>query len=135
MPEERYKELRKPRVYPGKKLFVKKGKLNDIKKKAILEIVSDSTGNFSFSLPPGDYCIVDEYKKDKTNYNKLLNQHKEETKNYSAISASCLKEWFKTPDAVIAVPSTGLDSVVITFHDKCAWNTIPCVTYRGPVPQ
>lgn len=135
MPEERYNELKKPKVYPNKKLFIKKGKFNNIKKKPLLEIVSDSAGNFSFMLPPGNYCIVDEYKKDKTNYTKLLKQYKTETKNYSAISISCLKEWFKTPDAQITVPAIGLDSVLITFHDKCAWNTIPCTTYRGPVAQ
>lgn len=135
MPEERYNELRKPRVYPNKKLYVKKGKYNDIKKKPVLEIISDSIGNFAFSLPPGKYCIIDEYKNDKTNYNKLLKQYKTETKKYSAISDSCLKEWFKTPDAVISVPAIGLDSVTITFQDKCYWNTVPCVTYRGPVPQ
>lgn len=135
MPEERYNELRQPRVYPNKKLYVKKGKFNDIKKKPLLEIISDSAGNFAFSLPPGNYCIVDEYKKDKLNYNKLLTEYKTETKNYSAISASCLKEWFKTPDALLMVPAIGLDSVSITFHDKCSWNTIPCVTYRGPRPQ
>ena len=134
MPEERYKELRKPRVYANKKLFVKKGKWNDVKKNAILEFVSDSAGNFSFSLPPGNYCIVDEYKKDKINYTKLLKQYKEETKNYSSISAKCLKEWFKTPDAVLTVSPAGLDSVVITFYDKCSWNRIPCITYRGPLP-
>lgn len=135
MPEERYNELRKPKTYAGKKLFVKKGKFNDLKKKAVLEFVSDSAGNFSFSLPPGVYCIVDEFKRDKANYNKMLVQYKEATKNYSPISPDCLKEWFKTPDMVFEVKAVGTDSLIITFHDKCPWNTVPCVTYKGPLPS
>ena len=134
MPEERQAEIRKPRFYSGKKLFVKKGKFNDFKKKAVLEFVSDSAGNFTFSLPAGTYCIVDEFKKDKTNYNKLLTQYKEASRNYSPISASCLKEWFKTPDMVFEVKPGGVDSLIITFHDKCPWNTVPCATYKGPLP-
>lgn len=135
MPEERLNELRKPRFYANKKLFVKKGKYNDLKKKAVLEFVSDSAGHFSFSLPPGVYCIVDEFKKDKANYTKMLTQYKEQTKNYSPISATCLKEWFKTPDMVFEVKSKGMDNLIITFQDKCPWNTVPCVTYRGPLPS
>lgn len=135
MPEDRLNELKKPKLYAGKKLFVKKGKFNDLKKKALLEFVSDSAGHFSFALQPGVYCIVDEYKNDKSNYEKMLLQYKEETKNYSAISPACLKEWFKTPDLVFEVKGAVQDSLKVTFHDKCAWNTVPCVTYRGALPQ
>lgn len=135
MPEDRLKELKKPKPYTGKKLFVKKGKFNDPKKRAVLEFVSDSSGNFSFSLSPGVYCIVDEFKNDKSNYHKLLTQYKEATKNYSAISPDCLKEWFKTPELVFEVKAVGSDSLTITFHDKCPWNTVPCITYKGPLPS
>ncbi len=134
MTEEMYNEFSKPIFYANKKLFIKKGKWNDLKKKPILEFISDSTGNFSFSLPPGEYCIVDEYKNDKTNYNKLLNKFKEPTLHYSAISSSCLKEWFKTPAAVLNIPSSGLNNFVITFYDECSWNKVPCATYHGPLP-
>lgn len=132
--EERYKEIQKPHEYPNKKLFVKKGKWNDLEASVVLEFISDSTGHFSFSLPPGEYCIVDEYKNDKTNYDKLLNQFKKPTQHYSAISPSCLKEWFKTPDGVLTVPANGVNNFIVTFNDKCSWNSVPCVTYHGPLP-
>lgn len=134
LPEERYAELRKPKPYSNKKLFVKKGKRNDFNNKEIIEFVSDAEGNFSFSLPPGEYCIIDEYKNDKTNYDKLLEQYKKPIPNYSAISPSCLKEWFETPDAVVIVTESDVTNLVVTFHDKCPWNAVPCVTYHGPLP-
>jgi hypothetical protein len=135
MPEDRLNELKKPKSYAGKKLFVKKGKFNDLKKKAVLEFVSDSAGHFSFSLQPGVYCIVDEYKNDKSNYEKMLLEYKEPTKNHSAIGPACLKEWFKTPELVFEVKGSVTDSLEITFHDKCPWNTVPCTTYKGALPQ
>lgn len=134
MSEERYAEYTKAKAFANKKLFIKKGKYNDFNKKAVVEVVTDSSGNFSLSLPAGIYCIVDEYKKEKANYTSLLNQYKSETKNYSAISETCLQEWFKTPDLVFEVKKV-TDKITVTFQDKCSWNKIPCVTYKGPLPQ
>ncbi|MES2591366.1 MAG: hypothetical protein V4608_05745 [Bacteroidota bacterium] len=133
--DERLEEIKKPKVFANKKLFVKKGTKNDLKKKPVLEFVSDSSGNFSFSLPPGEYCIVEELKKDKKNYDKLLNEYKTDTKNFSAISPTCLAEWFKTPDAVLTVTKSAVTNFTITFQNKCKWKQVPCVTYRGPMPN
>lgn len=126
--------IKQPKPYSNKKLFVKKGKENNFKKKAILEVTTDSFGKFSFSLPAGEYCIVDDYKYDKKNYKALLEEYKVETRHFSVISETCLDEWFRTPELVFSVVGKDLDSLTITYHDKCSWNKIPCVTYRGPLP-
>lgn len=133
--DERLDEIKKPKIFSNKKLFVKKGITNDLKKKPVLEFISDSSGNFSFSLPPGEYCIVEELKKDKKSYDKLLAEYKTDTENFSAISATCLAEWIKTPDAVLTVAKPAVTNFTITFQDKCKWKQIPCVTYRGPLPN
>ena len=132
--DEILQSIMEPKPLSGKKLFVKKGKTNDLSKTAILEFTSDSLGNFSITLPPGDYCIVDEFKNSKTNYQNILSTYKTETKDYSAVDPECLRGWFSEPDLVIVVPKSGLKNIKVIYVDKCPWNKIPCVTYHGPLP-
>jgi hypothetical protein len=44
------------------KLFVKKGSTNDESPIIIDSIIADVSGNFSTSLEPGNYCLVEEWK-------------------------------------------------------------------------
>lgn len=126
-------KLAEPKPFANKKLFIKKGKTNDINSVAVVEVVADSAGNFSVSLPSGDYCIVDEFKS-KSNFNEILKKYEKETTNYSAVDPECLKNWFSTPDAVFTVTKTGLKDLNVAYHHPCSWRSVPCANYRGPLP-
>src|SRR4051812_11044433 len=55
--EEMMEQYNKPKPYAGKIFYVRKGKENN-KKAVVLKFISDSAGNFSFQLPAGSYCII-----------------------------------------------------------------------------
>src|SRR5687768_11984069 len=58
--EEILEEYNKPKPYIGKVLHVREGKDNVSGGKVVLRIVTNDSGYFSGSLPPGSYCIVQE---------------------------------------------------------------------------
>ena len=134
MPDEFLNDLTKPKPFSTKKLYVMKGKINGFDAKPFLVFISDSLGHFSIVLPAGDYCIVDEFKRDKKYYDSILETYRIETENYSAVDPVCLKGWFEMPDAVFTVTKAGLKDLTIVYTDKCPWNSIPCVMYKGPLP-
>ena len=123
-----------PKPFSTQILYVKKGKVNDFKAKPVLQFVSGGDGKFSFSLPPGEYCIVNEYKKNKYNYELILQQYKEPTKNYTEVNEPCLALWFKTPDLIFTVGTDSVKNLVVTYSEQCSWNAIPCVQFLGPPP-
>ena len=126
--------LTEPKPFAHKKLFIKRGKTNDMSKAAVAEVTTDSLGNFSIALPMGDYCIVDEMKSSKKNYDDILAKYGKETQYYSAVDAACLKEWFSKPDAVFTVGKEQVKNISVSYHHPCSWNGIPCVQYHGPLP-
>ena len=132
-PEE-LKEIEKPKAWPNKKLFIKKGKTNDLASTVLLEFTTDEKGGFSFVLPPGDYCVVDEYKVKKSNYNSLLKQFKKPTGSYGAVDKKCLETYFKTPDLIFTVSLTDIKGLVISYQERCSWLGPPCVEYKGSPP-
>jgi hypothetical protein len=131
--EEQLAEIQKPQPWSTKKLFVKKGKVNDLSAPVLLEFTTDKEGKFSIDLPPGDYCIVDEYKVKKSNYTGMLKTYKEPTELYGAVDKKCLETYFKTPELVFTV-SDGMKDLQVVFHDRCSWLGPPCVEYKGSPP-
>lgn len=124
-------EINTPKPCARQKLYVRRGKMNDLTGKIILVFTSDSVGNFSFSLPSGVYSIVNEKKKDRKFVKSILKQYTAESKNYQATDKKCLDEWLKTPDATLEIKEGSVNDFVITFHDECKWH-VPCTEYKGP---
>jgi hypothetical protein len=104
--DEMLADIATPKPIPNKKIYIKKGEINLFKSKVLLTLITDTVGNFKAKLPPGKYLIVDEDKKDLTYYNRLLKEHKEETKSFDAVDSICLKEWFLKPDFIFEVKNT-----------------------------
>jgi hypothetical protein len=127
-------KLNEPKPFANKVLFILKGNSNDFNSMNYIQISSDSLGNFSVSLEPGEYCLVDEFKHHKSNFDDILKKYEKETTNYSAVDPDCLKNWFNTPDLVFTVAKTGNKDLSIVYHHPCSWHAIPCVNYRGPLP-
>ncbi len=131
-PKDLINQLNTPNPLANKKLFVRRGKTNNLKSKIILSLTSDSLGNCNFKLPAGTYCIIDETKKDYTYYNKMIKQYALPTKTTSAIDKQCLKTWLNTPDAILTIKDS-VNAFTVNFHKICSFK-INCVQYSGPLP-
>jgi hypothetical protein len=128
-------DLQTPKPFPRKKLYLKKGEKNTFTTKIFMELTSDSAGKVNCQLQPGKYFIVDEFKKDTGYYNRLKKRYSALTPNYSPIDKLCLKNWYEQPDLVFELKEGEVKDLTINFHKNCTWNEIPCIEFKGPVPQ
>jgi hypothetical protein len=122
------------RPLAGKKLFVKTGTENDLNQKAIAAVETDAEGNFTLTLPPGKYILVDSERENDIFCKKLLKDYAEKTENYKPIDKECLLEWSKMPLMTFEVvdKTVTLDNLNILIG--CSWDKIPCAQYVGPYP-
>ncbi len=124
--------LRKEKPFPNKQLFVRTGTVNKVAKPILQSFTTDAEGHFEISLPPGDYCVIEEHKKNQL---KIPDFTKENEKlpasdAYRLTSEDCLRVWWKACDKTLRVKRASLKGVVIRFHLECH---PPCVT-GGPPP-
>jgi hypothetical protein len=134
MPNDVLAEITKPKPQAIKKMYVKKGKENIFSEPVFLEFITDSLGKFSISLPPGTYCIIDEFKLNRSNYEEILKKYEKETQYYSAVDPVCLEGWFKMADLLVEVTAADQQNADLIYAGTCSWNAIPCVMYTGPLP-
>lgn len=133
--EEQMNEMRTPRPLAGKKLYIKKGNTNTFDNtKIVAEVTADEKGEFTLELPPGEYLIVDEKKKDTAYYNQILKEYSKPTDMYSAADSVCMKTWYQTPELIFTVKKGQKIKPEVNFPNRCSWNTIPCAHYKGPLP-
>src|SRR5207253_8731349 len=85
------------------------------------------------SLPPGDYCFIDDSKKDALRVPDFTkeNQNLAPSQQYHLTSEECLKQWWETCDKTLKVEKKDLKGVVIKYHRAC---NPPCVV-GGPKPM
>ncbi len=134
-PPELIRELKTPRPLAGKKIVIKKGDKNTVASEVLMEACSDSVGKISVQLPSGTYFIVDEFKKDTSYLNKLLRIYSVPTPNYSVIQQECLQSWYEQPDFIFEIGEGRASALTVNFQKLCSWNEIPCVEFKGPLPQ
>jgi hypothetical protein len=114
-----------PRGVPFGKLFVKEGSKNGESSKIVDTIVANANGNFSISLPAGDYCLVEEW---KSKPYKLPLKTKDQT-----VDSACYKNLYNTCDFQLNITNKDVENIKILFHRKCLFNQ-PCVSFHGPLP-
>lgn len=131
--EEMIQKIKAPRPLPNKKLYIKKGKVNDISSVVVDSVVTDSSGFFIYFLPNGEYLVIDEDKKDKRKYDLLLKRYSKQSQSNTSIDKNCLDKWFRTPDFTFTVNSHNQE-IQHTYTGKCSWNSTPCTLYTGPLP-
>jgi hypothetical protein len=129
---EMLEALRKGTPVANKTFYVRAGSVNSAKQAVLLQFNTDAQGNFKIALPAGDYCIVEESKKDKSQMPDLakLNRDLPETQRYELSSPDCLAKWWSACDCHLKVGARNLQNVVITFHRTC---NPPCIV-GGPQP-
>ena len=124
--EEILAALRQEKPFPNKELFVRAGAVNETSRPILQKFASDAQGNFTISLLPGDYCVVEGDKKDRLKVSESAKGNQKE----AASQAACLEKWRRTCDKTLKVGKQNLRGVVIKFHHAC---NPPCAT-SGPPP-
>ncbi len=127
LPQEKLDELTKPRPFPNKTFYIRKGTINDARNEVVAQFTTDNKGLFSITLPAGTYAILVEEQLrpiDKEQYS--ADNHK--------VDEKCLEEWWKKPYYVLTVEGASPpDSLHFQFTHRCHLTTdIPCITYNGP---
>jgi hypothetical protein len=122
-------EYEKPRPYPNKTLYIKEGETNDFSQPVYLEITTDKDGNFSCSLPPGKYIIVEERKRNKEIYDTIIARYGKGTKNCRPVDTTCFRKWYEKPDAILNVVHDSIKNITLTFYGICGGACdIPCAS-------
>ena len=127
--EEMLNELTKSKPYAGKIFYVKKGKSNDAKQKILMKIVLDSSGHFSFHLPPGNYVLLlaEQLKPiDFKALSKLTNITYDKT---------CVQQWWQKAYLNLEIKDKNIEDLQFHFQHPCFISgDMPCLTYTGPMP-
>ncbi len=124
--EEILAALRQEKPFPNKELFVRAGAVNETSRPILQKFALDAQGNFTISLLPGDYCVVEGDKKDRLKVSESAKGNQKE----AASQTACLEKWRRTCDKTLEVGKQNLRGVVIKFHHTC---NPPCAT-AGPPP-
>ncbi len=124
-------ELSQPKPYVGKKMLIRKGLKNDFRKPIVDSLLTDEKGNFSLSLPPGSYCMIQPLQRDSTWHRMVL-------KNYSSIYVSdtaCFKNWFQSGYYTFTVRDEAITGLKFHIDRTCFMpDAIKCAQYMGPYP-
>ena len=127
--QEDYARMIAPKPYIGKVLYLKKGFKNSFKQKTLAQAVCDSNGCFSFTVSPGDYCIV------QAEHTRSLQAFIKQCQGSHLLSdVNCLKQWWINGLVSFSV-NAHKQIPVLEFHQACFTpGDIPCIGYTGPMP-
>jgi len=127
-------EYIKPRKFPNKKMYVKRGDSNYFSNPIVMEFTSDTDGSFHITLPPGAYIIIGENKLNKPNYDSLLSKYANGSKYCVPIKASdtsCINRWYRTPEASFIIGNNCLKGINIVYYLPCFGDCeLPCLQPR-----
>lgn len=127
-PKEILEQLAQPKPFIGKKFHVITGEKNTEGRKIILSFTSDSSGNFSFKLPAGNYSIILDEQVAAPDSKKFTSQ-------FVKMDETCYKDWWAKPYYLLEVGSANIKGLNFSFNHKCfIQSDIPCLQYDGPMP-
>lgn len=126
--QEMLDRMAKPVPYPGKKFYVKAGKVNNLKAKIVASFISGNLGDFSIQLAPGTYSFLLEEQLHEINPQDYENENQK-------VDAQCLKEWWLQPYYLLEVKDKNVVDLNFIFSRRCFISVdLPCITYTGPFP-
>ena len=128
--DEMLEKFNTPQPLAGKKLYIRSGAVNNLKKRIIQTIVSDSTGHFTVYLPAGTYCLIQEPQIKKLN----VEPYRKSQSQFITLDEACLKRWWSECLLTFTVGSSGRNDLKINFNAPCFTDGTPCLEYNGPMP-
>lgn len=125
-PEQLLKKLATPAPYPGKKFYIRAGKVNSATGKIIVSFVTDENGLFSLKLAPGIYSMIVEEQLKPIDIKQL------EAPQLKA-DEKCLKDWWAKPFYLLVVKNRDISNLSFNIHHACfVEHDVPCLQYIGP---
>ncbi len=134
-PDELLIELAKPKPLSNYKLYIKKNTPSIIDAIIMDSIITDQNGRFALKMPKGNYIFVDSIYKDREHYNQMVRLILNDNENYSNLDTNCLLNRFNTPLLDFKISRKNQLLKPIRIHRNCDYNKIPCVHYKGALPQ
>ena len=125
--------LATPAPYPGKVFYIRQAERNDMNSPILYTIVTDSTGHYSINLPPGNYCMIDEFRKDTA---FIADVYKVDPYNYLQVNdKKCLEDWFNSCFYGFSIKDSNFVHADFNIHRSCFRpEGVPCISYIGPMP-
>ena len=115
------------RPFFGQELIVRTGETNTENARILARTSVKEDGTFSFSLPPGDYCIVIAQKE----HADALPSDGE----YITVDADCYRKWAHSCDASFKLRDRDVKDINLIFHEQCFTRSLNnCVQWHGPLP-
>ena len=107
-------------------VVLKSGKAGNQEAKILAQTLTDSLGNYSFQVPPGDYCVVLQARIDY--------QRPQNLRPYVTFDAECYEAWIKGCDREIEVIDRDISKMDIGINYG-GFDNGPCTRYNGPLPN
>jgi hypothetical protein len=129
--EEMLKQFRVPAPNIGKVLHIRSGVTNNLNSTILYTLVTDSLGQFSVNLPPGDYCMIDDFRKDNSFFQSLFDSDN----HLSVNDQKCVEDWLNSCFYSFTVSNADITNIQLNIHRICfVPESVPCVSYTGPYP-
>lgn len=88
---EQVESYQKNIPYNGRKIYVRKGAINDINSPIIDSTKTSYAGSFTFQLPAGEYVLLYPLQKDR----KIFNSQYQKNHNLRVTDEPCLEKWWE----------------------------------------
>ena len=125
---EDIKTLNTPIPY-STKLYLRNGAVNSEANPIIDSVTTDSDGNFTFEVLPGDYVIILPEQRHRGSIDEYLGKRKK----FLAVDSLCLVKWWEKGLFQISVEDEDITNLNYKFRNKCfVPRSMPCATYTGP---
>ena len=127
--EEMLQNAQAKRPMSGFMVYVKKGTENKLMSSIVDSARTDSNGNYSFDLKPGEYVLLQKEQLNEDVYKTY------EASKWIQADTDCMKLWWKKGLSTITVENQNIDGLNFHFQKRCFVPLgIPCLRYSGPYP-
>ena len=117
------------RPMSGFMVYVKKGTENKLMSSIVDSSRTDSNGNYSFDLKPGEYVLLQKEQLNEDIYKTY------EASKWLQADVDCMKLWWKKGLSNITVENENINGLNFHFQKRCFVPlSIPCLRYSGPYP-
>ena len=126
---EMLQDAQAKRPMSGFMVYVKKGTENKLMSSIVDSSRTDSNGNYSFDLKPGEYVLLQKEQLNEDIYKTY------EASKWLQADVDCMKLWWKKGLSNITVENENINGLNFHFQKRCFVPlSIPCLRYSGPYP-
>jgi len=111
---------------------IKRGSVNVENEPVVLRVVSNDEGRIEFTLPAGEYVLLNNSKGET--FKRFYEQFKKpEGNSVKYGDEKCYREWYEKPELHFIVTEKKHE-FAFTRNTRCFVGANPCMIYDGPLP-